>query len=100
MREGPDLVYRLTLWRQAKAIADEVALSIAAPAGWEVSSAAVKGGGGGRTVNGDEGVAPTISVLPSSVRVEGTVTADVTVEIRFSRGLVDRLVDWLKQPVA
>ncbi len=44
-RDGDDLVYSLTLWRQAKAIPDHWDLTVQPPVGWQVDEATVTGGG-------------------------------------------------------
>ncbi|MBW3658748.1 MAG: DUF4012 domain-containing protein [Actinobacteria bacterium] len=99
-REGPELVYALTLWRQAKAIPDHWDLSITPPTGWSVLDVVVEGGGDGQGM----GVAGDGSPLEAAVegevaRVTGAATADAVVEVRFGRSLWGRFLDWFDRPL-
>ncbi|MBW3665418.1 MAG: DUF4012 domain-containing protein [Actinobacteria bacterium] len=103
-RDGPDLRYRLTLWRQAKGIPDDIEVLIRAPRGWEVADASLSGGRQG----GDTGLGtdvldgpeePTLERHRGHVTVRGEVNTDVVIELRLARGpmqrLGDRLTSWL-----
>jgi hypothetical protein len=89
VRDGAELIYRLTLWRQAKAIPDHWDLTITAPPAWDVLDATVVGGGAprGMGVGGADGE-PIRAVVegPDDVRVVGAVTRDAVVEVRLGRG--------------
>ncbi|HEX2028578.1 MAG TPA: DUF4012 domain-containing protein [Nitriliruptorales bacterium] len=99
-REGADLVYRLTLWRQAKAVPDRLELTVVAPDGWDVAGAAVDGGGAGSGMGlyGEPGPPVAAAVHDDRVRLTGDANAHVTVTVRFTRSVVDRVWDWLHSP--
>jgi hypothetical protein len=93
VRDGPDLLYGLTLWRQAKAIPDHVDLTLTGPRGWTVADVRVTGGGDGRGMGvGGDGSPVDVWVEDGRVRIIGAVTADLDVEVRYSRGLLKRLL--------
>lgn len=79
------MVYPLTIWRQAKGVVDHLELTIAAPAGWQISDVAVAGDG--PTVG--LGPAPYVEPVrvraqrPDVVRIGGSMTADVEVVVRL-----------------
>ena len=88
IRDGDELVYRLTLWRQAKAIPDHWDLTITAPPAWDVLDATVVGGGAprGMGVGGADGEPIRVVVEGlDDVRVLGAVTRDAVVEVRLGR---------------
>lgn len=83
-RDGDELVYTLTLWRQAKAIPDVWDLTLRAPADFIVSAATVSGGGTGTTEFGPDQPGPLqVSVSGANVIVRGGATTDATIEIRY-----------------
>lgn len=86
VREGDDVVYRLTLWRQAKAIPDHWDLTVTAPQGWEISEAAVEGGGAptGMGAGGEGGRPLEASVEDGSARLVGAATTDAVLEVRLT----------------
>lgn len=103
-RDGPDLRYRLTLWRQAKAIPDELDVLVRAPRGWRVDGASLSGdrvgepvGLGTEVLDGPE--EPSLDRHDGYVRVRGETDTDIVLELRFSRGwaqrIGDRLSAWL-----
>lgn len=98
--DGGDLVYRLTVWRQAKAIPDRLDLSVVGLEGWDIAEASVRGGGdgSGMGVFGEPGPEVDLEVDGDRVHVTGDVTTDLHLEIRFSKPWRDRLLDWLRQP--
>lgn len=76
------LRYRATLWRQAKAIPDDVRLVVHAPEGWRVATAELRGGGDGTRPElstdprPDDPEALELTVGSSEVTVRGQMTAD------------------------
>lgn len=97
--DGPDLVYDLVLWRQAKAIPDHWDLTISPPEGWGVAAVTVEGGGDGRGMGVAGEGTPVRGALEDGVaRVRGAATQDVHVSLRFTRPVWDRFVDWLGDP--
>lgn len=89
-REGQDLVYRVRLWRQSKAIPDDLTVRVAAPPGWRVSSADAEDRGLGTRLAMSADAVPEVGepqlVLDDrSVRYQGEVSADVVLEVRFTR---------------
>lgn len=85
--DGDELVYDLTLWRQAKGIPDVWDLSIAPPEGWAVSGVDVRGGGQPRTGFGAIDDAPALSgtVEDDVARVVGGATEDAVISVRLNR---------------
>ncbi|MDX1620232.1 MAG: hypothetical protein R3320_04535, partial [Nitriliruptorales bacterium] len=98
-REGGDLVYDLTLWRQAKAIPDHWDLTVTSPDGWTVAEVVLTGGGDGQGMGiGGKGRPISAERTDGAVRLEGAATQDVELSIRFTRPLWDRFTDWLREP--
>lgn len=88
-RVGEDLVYDLTLWRQAKAIPDDVELTVSAP-GWRVVDVTVTGGGEPDRLPFTPDPRPDVEALTASVvdgaaRVVGERVTDVHVSVRLAR---------------
>jgi hypothetical protein len=86
-QEGDRAVYRLTLWRQAKAVPDHVDVTIRAPEGAVISDASFDGGGSGAGT-GVLGTPVPLSLTsgPATVRLTGSVTADVTITVALIPG--------------
>lgn len=76
------LRYRATLWRQAKAIPDDVRLVVHAPTGWQVDTADLQGGGDGARPDLSTDPRPddpeelAMTVDRDRVTVRGQMTAD------------------------
>ena len=100
-RDGPDLVYELTYWKQAEATPDRLELEVGAPAGWDVAEVTVEGGGDGNGMGpyGEPGPRVSAIIERSRVAVSGDVTADMHLTVRYTRGLWDRLTDWFGDPL-
>lgn len=92
-RDGPDLVYTMTLRRQPTALADAVAITIRPPDGWEVAE--VDASQTADPILADAGGQLAVDVEDDVVSVAGFVDADVLVTVRFSRSLQTRFQDWL-----
>ncbi|MBW3577881.1 MAG: DUF4012 domain-containing protein [Actinobacteria bacterium] len=99
--DGPDLIYELTVWRQAKAIPDRLDITVSAPDGWSVVDVDVRGGGDGSGMGPFGELGPPVAAAADDdrVRISGDVNADLHIEIRFSRSLRNRFAEWLRQPV-
>lgn len=83
-RDGDELVYTLTLWRQAKAIPDVWDLTLRSPADLVVTSAEVRGGGTGLSGFGPDQPGPLeLTSSPAMVHVTGGATRDAVIEIRY-----------------
>ena len=79
---GDALTYRLTLWRQAKAVADRVRLQVTAGDGWVVTGGTVRGGDdAGRLGFGEDGQPLRLEVEDGIATVTGTAVTDVEVEV-------------------
>jgi len=80
--EDGGLVYRVELWRQAKAIPDVWDLLITPPEGWQFVDAVLEGGGAGTGMGvlGDTGK-PSLLRSPGEVRVTGGLTRDATLVV-------------------
>ncbi|TVR37379.1 MAG: DUF4012 domain-containing protein [Nitriliruptor sp.] len=85
--EGDRVTYPLTLWRQAKGIADHLDVAIEAPAGWRISDVELVTGGPAIGL----GPAPFTDAVevtarsPGELRLEGAMTADVRVVLELER---------------
>ena len=80
------LVYRLTLWHQAKAIADHVRIDVQAADGWEVVGGHVAGrSDAGRLGFGEAAVPLTLEVDDGVASIRGTAVGDVDVEVVLAR---------------
>lgn len=100
VRDGPDLLYRLTLWRQAKAIPDHLDLRVVGPDGWGIADVRLRGGGDGSGMGvGGDGTPVEAAVEGRSVHLTGAVTADLHLEVRYSRSVGARLRAWLGAPL-
>jgi hypothetical protein len=88
--DGGELVYRLTWWRQAKAVPDELELAITAPEGWDVGDFAVTGGGPDGAVE--------VRAQDRVLRITGPVTEDLEIELRLRRGTLARMLERLQEP--
>ena len=86
VRDEDELVYTLTLWRQAKAIPDLWDLTLRAPPDLVVTDASFTGGGAPTTGFGPVDAEPLqLSVDRRAVRLTGGVTEDVVLTLRFGR---------------
>jgi len=102
VRDGPDLIYRLTVWRQAKAIPDHLDLTITGPDGWEVAEVTLEGGGDGQGMGvggSDNQPVRTVGAGGDTVRIRGAATQDVHVEVRYRASLASRLWAWINSPL-
>jgi hypothetical protein len=100
VRDGHELVYRLTWWRQSKAIPDLLDLTVRAPDGWHVNGATIDGGDGRAAMGVHGGAEPVdVEVTDGRARVHGAAASDVEVEIRFGRPFWQRTWDWWQEPV-
>jgi hypothetical protein len=101
-RRGTDLVYGLTIWRQAKATPDRIDLRVEAPSGWEVVDVRVEGGGRGAGMGpfGEPGpvLEASVDAAASTVHLRGDVDEHVRLEVRLGRPLLDRAAAWLRSP--
>jgi hypothetical protein len=101
-RRGTDLVYGLTIWRQAKATPDRIDLRVEAPSGWEVVDMRVEGGGRGAGMGpfGEPGpvLEASVDAAASTVHLRGDVDEHVRLEVRLGRPLLDRAAAWLRSP--
>lgn len=83
--DGDELVYTLTLWRQAKAIPDVWDLTLTAPPDLVVTDASFTGGGAPTTGFGPTDVDElSLSVDRRAVRLTGGATEDVVLTLRFA----------------
>ena len=84
--EDGALVYRVELWRQAKAIPDVWDFLITPPDGYAFVDAVLEGGGTGigMGVLGDAGK-PSLLRSPGEVRITGGLTRDATLTVRMER---------------
>jgi hypothetical protein len=85
--DGDQVVYPLTLWRQAKGIADHLDISIEAPAGWRIADVEVETDGpaiglGPRPFTEPVAVARRTD---ATVSVQGSMTADVRIVLDLER---------------
>lgn len=83
LRSVPEgLVYRLTLWHQAKGISDHVQVLVSAVDGWEVVSGRVNGRSDADRLGFDEVAEPLrLVVEDGTASVQGTAVGDVEVEV-------------------
>ena len=93
-RDGGDLVYDLTIWRQAKAIPDHWDLTISPPEGWAVAEVSMAGGGDGQGMGVAGGGEPVSAARTPDgrVRLRGAVTEDVQLSLRFTTSTWQRLL--------
>ncbi len=82
-RDGDAYVYRLTWWRQSKAIPDRLAVSIGPPAGMTVTDVQVTGGGRSGPAPGQRIQPLKAEVRSFGAQVIGQITADATIEVRM-----------------
>lgn len=82
---GDTLTYPLTLWRQAKGIADQLDVTIAAPAGWRIEAVDVASGGPAIGLGPAPFTTPVTLVEHTDrlIRIEGSMTADVRVVLEL-----------------
>ncbi len=87
LRATPDgLVYRLTLWHQAKAIADHVRIDVQGADGWEVVSGHVAGRSDAvRLGFGERAVPLRLEIADGVATIRGTAVGDVDVEVVLAR---------------
>jgi hypothetical protein len=79
------LEYRLTVWRQAKGIADDLALRIVAADGWEVVGGAVEGRSDAARLGFDQPSTPLrLQVADGQADVVGTAVGDVTISVTLA----------------
>jgi hypothetical protein len=84
---GEEAVYGLTLWRQAKGIADHVEVVVTPPDGWWISDATLTGGGP------DLGLGPEpfttrlhlVDVDGSELHISGSMSADARLTLTLER---------------
>ena len=83
------LRYELIVWRQPKAIADEIDLRIDAPAGWQVADARLRTARGTTLREPGEALGvdwpPELARHPTGVTVQGTLTTDVRLVLDLAR---------------
>lgn len=86
--EDGALVYRVELWRQAKAIPDVWDFLITPPDGYAFVDAVLEGGGTGTGMGvlGEAGK-PSLLRSPSEVRITGGLTRDATLVVRMAAGI-------------
>ncbi len=87
LAEGDTLTYPLTLWRQAKGVADHLDVRIEAPAGWRIAAVEVAAEGPqiGLGPAPFTGPVEVTARTPDLVQLEGAMTADVRVTLELER---------------
>ena len=85
--EGDTLTYPLTLWRQAKGIADHLDVTIDAPDGWRIADLEVASTGPAIGLGPAPSTRPVevTARSPGSVQLGGAMTADVRVTLDLQR---------------
>jgi hypothetical protein len=86
--DGDDVTYTAVVRRQPKAVVDHLEVVIRAPEGWTITAAQLTGPAGPEVGLGPapyDGAVQVVAVDGDGVRVRGSATADVRIEVRLAR---------------
>jgi hypothetical protein len=83
--DGEELTYAVSVWRQGKAIPDQLDLTVSPPVGWHIRDASFTGGGQPGVIGpGSPGTPIDVNIEDGVVRLRGSATADTRLVVRLA----------------